>query len=139
MTRPPAGLLENSTTMKNPNLAIVNQFVAAVTAGDADTLKALCADQFELHEGSGLTFAGVYAGSDGFLKFLGIFAETLDIERMELLRSYVSDDDDYVISEMELVATIRATGKPFASTLLERWKFRDGKVLSIKPHYFNAM
>lgn len=127
------------TMSKNPNLAIVDRFVSAVFSGDGETLKALCDPQFELHEGSGLSFAGTYKGGEGFLEFLGIFGGTFEIERLEPLRSYVTDDPDYVICEMELVAKVRATGAIFASSLLERWRFRDGRVLEIKPHYFNAM
>jgi ketosteroid isomerase-like protein len=124
---------------KNPNLEIVERFVSAVFAGDAATLAALCDPAFELHEGSGLSFAGTYAGAQGFLGFLGLFGETLEIARLEPIRSYVTDDPDYVICEMELAATVRATGAAFASSLLERWRFREGRVLEIKPHYFNAM
>ncbi len=123
----------------NANLAVLERFVAAVFAGDADTILSLCDPDFVLEEGSGLSFAGTYPGGEGFLRFFGIFNETLDIERMETLRIYTTQDPDFVVTEMELRATVRATGKPFESSLLERWHFRDGKVLSVKPHYFNAM
>lgn len=123
----------------NPNLAVLQRFVEAVFGGDGETLKSLCHPDFLLHEGSGLLFAGTYPGGDGFLRFLEIFGTTLDIERLETLRIYQADAPDYVISEMELRATVRSTGATFESSLLERWTFRDGKVIEIKPHYFNAM
>lgn len=123
----------------NPNLAVLERFTGAVAAGDGETVKALCAPGFELHEGSGLSFAGTYAGGEGFLEFLGVFVGALEIERLETTRIYQSDDPDFVIAEMELRATVRATGKVFESSLLERWRFADGKVAEIKPHYFNAM
>lgn len=123
----------------NPNLAVLERFVGAVLAGDGDTLKSLCHPNFRLYEGSGLAFAGTYSGGSGFLAFLEIFSTTLDIERLETLRIYQAHDPDYVIAEMELRAVARATGKTFESSLLERWNFQEGKVLEIKPHYFNAM
>lgn len=123
----------------NPNLAVIERFVAAVFAGDGDTIRSLCHPEFLLHEGSGLDFAGTYPGGDGFLGFLEVFGATLDIERLETLRIYQAEDLDYVIAEMELRATVRETGQIFESSLLERWHFRDGKVVEIKPHYFNAM
>jgi ketosteroid isomerase-like protein len=123
----------------NANLAVLERFTGAVMAGDGETVKSLCDPAFELHEGSGLSFAGTYHGCDGFLAFLGVFMETLEIERLETLRTYRSDDPDFVIAEMELRATVRETGKVFESSLLERWHFRGGKVVEIKPHYFNAM
>jgi ketosteroid isomerase-like protein len=123
----------------NPNLAVLQSFTGAVATGDGETVLALCTPDFELHEGSGLTFAGTYRGGAGFLEFLGIFMGALEIERLETTRVYQSDDPDYVIAEMELRAVVRATGKVFESSLLERWRFQDGKVAAITPHYFNAM
>ena len=123
----------------NANLAIMERFVTAVFAGDSDTILSLCDPDFMLEQGSGLSFAGTYAGGEGFLRFLGIFNETFDIGQMETQRIYTTQDPDNVVTEMELRATVRATGKSFDTTLLERWQFRGGKVLSVKPHYFNAM
>jgi ketosteroid isomerase-like protein len=130
---------ENRKMPENPNLAVIDRFVTAVFAGDSATILSLCDPDFVLHEGSGLSFGGSYAGGEGFLSFLGLFGETLDIARLEPTRTYLTADPDWIVCEFELEATIRATGQAFASSLLERWQFRDGKVLEIKPHYFNAM
>ena len=123
----------------NPNLRIQEQFVSAVLAGDADTIRSLCAPEFELHEGSGLPFAGTYRGADGFLKFLGVFNDTFDIEELAPVRIFTTDDPDWLIGELNLRATLRANQKRFESSLLEMWQFSNGKVVSIKPHYFNAV
>jgi ketosteroid isomerase-like protein len=124
---------------ENPNRAIIDRFVGAVFAGDSDTVLALCDADFALLEGSGLSFGGTYRGGEGFLAFLGLFNETLDIARLEPIATYLTDDPDRIVCEFELEATVRATGKRFASSLLERWRFRDGKIIEIKPHYFDAM
>jgi uncharacterized protein len=124
---------------KSRNIHIQEQFVAAVFAGDPDTVRTLADPGFELHEGSGLPFAGTYRGAEGFLKFLGIFNQTFDIERLEPTRSYESQDPDWIAFEFDLRATVRNTGQLFESTLIEIWRFKDGKVLSIKPHYFNSL
>ena len=123
----------------NSNLRIQEQFVSAVLAGDADTIRSLCAPEFELHEGSGLPFAGTYRGADGFLKFLGVFNDTFDIEELAPVRIFTTDDPDWLIGELNLRATLRANQKRFESSLLEMWQFSNGKVVSIKPHYFNAV
>lgn len=120
------------------NVEIKDRFVAAVMAGDQDTISALADPGFELHEGSGMPFAGVYRGAEGFLRFLGIFFETLDIERLEPIRTYRTEDPDFIACEFEVRGTFRSTGKIFESSLVEIWRFRDGKVLSIKAHYFNS-
>jgi uncharacterized protein len=121
------------------NTQVKQQFVAAVFAGDAATIRALADPGFELHEGTGLPFTGTYRGAEGFLQFLGIFSRTFDIERLEPIRSYESPDPDCMAFEFDLRATVRDTGQLFESTLIEVWNFKDGKVLSIKPHYFNSL
>jgi ketosteroid isomerase-like protein len=123
----------------NPNLRIQEQFVAAVFAGDADTIRSLCAPELELHQGSGLPYAGTYRGAEGFLEFLGVFNDTFEIEQLAPVRTYTTDDPDWLVGELMIRATVRASGKPFASSLLEMWQFKDGKVVSIRPHYFNAV
>lgn len=120
----------------NPNVAIMERFVAAVLSGDMATVGALCAPDMELHQGSGMPYAGTFTGADGFAQFLGIFGDTFDIERLEPVRSYTCDDPDYVVCEIEMAATVKASGKRFETSLLEQWRFRDGKVVTIKPHYF---
>jgi ketosteroid isomerase-like protein len=123
----------------NPNLRIQEQFVTAVFAGDADTIRSLCAPEFELHEGSGLPFAGTFRGAEGFLEFLGVFNDAFDIEYLTPVRTYVSDDPDWLVGELNLRARLRADGKLFESSLVEIWQFKNGKVVGIKPHYFNAV
>ena len=123
----------------NPNIIIQERFVAAVFAGDSAAIEALAAPAFELHEGSGLPFSGVYGGAQGFLDFLGIFMATFEIDRLAPVRTYRTDDPDFLACEFDLRAIVRATGAVFESTLVELWSFRQGKVVSIKPHYFNAL
>lgn len=123
---------------ENPNLAVQQAFVTAVFAGAAATIHALAAPDFELLEGSGLPFAGVYRGAEGFLEFLSVFAATFEIERLAPVRSFMSDDPDRLAFEFDLRGIHRATGEVFESSLIELWNFRGGQVVSIKPHYFNV-
>jgi ketosteroid isomerase-like protein len=122
----------------NRNLLVQQQFVAAVFAGDADAIRALAAPEFELVEGSGMPFAGTYRGAEGFLEFLGVFNDTFDLEYLRPVRHFASDDPDRMAFEFDLRGVDRATGAPFDSSLIEAWTFRGGKVVAIKPHYFNV-
>ena len=119
------------------NTEVQQRFVAAVCAGDAVTLTALCHADFALEQGAAMPYAGIYRGADGFLTFLGIFGETYDIEKLEPVRTYTCSDPDWLVSEFELVAVVKASGQRYVTTLLERWQFSEGKVLNIKPHYFD--
>lgn len=126
------------TNPLNPNLAIQERFVTAVFAGDAATIHALCTDDFELIEGSGLPFAGTSKEAGGFLAFLELFGAAFEIERLEPVRSYTSDDPDWLAFEFDLAGVERATGQRFESSLDELWTFAEGRVRTIRPHYFNV-
>jgi ketosteroid isomerase-like protein len=123
----------------NANLELQHRFVSAVFAGDDATIRSLCHPEFELLQGAGMAFAGSYRGADGFLEFLRIFNETLEIERLEPVRTFLCDDPDRIVTQFEVSATVRSSGERFDSGMLELWTFRDGKVLGCKAHYFNAM
>lgn len=122
----------------NPNLATMQAFMNAALSGDAETLRSLCHPDFVLEEGSGMPFAGTFSGADGFLAFLGVFMDTFAIERFDAVRAYECGDPDFLASEMELVSTLKSNGQRYDSSLVEIWRFRDGKVISVKPHYFHS-
>ena len=65
-----------------------------------------------------------------------IGADALDIEKLEPVRSYLCDDPDWLVSEFDLIATVKTTGQRYETTLLERWQFSEGKVITVLPHYF---
>ena len=120
----------------NPNLDIQQRFVAAVFAGDAATLTELCDADFVLEQAASMPYGGTYRGAEGFLQFLGIFGETLEIEKLDTTRVYQAEDPDWLVSEFDLRAVVKASGQIYETTMLERWQFRGGKVVSIKPHYY---
>jgi ketosteroid isomerase-like protein len=126
------------TFLDHPNAIVKQQFVAAVFAGDFDTIRRLAHADFELHEGSGMPFAGVYRGAAGFIEFLGVFAAAFDIKRLEEACAYASDDPDRMAFQFELEAILPSSGAAFSSSLVETWQFRDGKVAKITAHYFNS-
>lgn len=120
------------------NRAVQARFAAAVLGGDIPTVLSLCAPDLRLEQGNAMPYAGTWHGPEGFLEFLGIFAATLDIASLDTVRVYQADDPDWLVCEFALVATVRATGEPYVTSLLESWHFRNGQVAAIKPHYFHA-
>ena len=121
----------------NPNLAVQQSFVAAVFAGDAATLTRLCHADFVLEQAESMPYPGSFRGAEGFLRFLGIFGATFEIEKLETVRVYQTDDPDWLVTEFDLRGVAKATGHIYETTMLERWQFSGGKVVNIKPHYFD--
>ena len=121
----------------NPNLALQERFVAAALGGDTATLRELADPAMLLSQGAGMPYVGAYHGAEGFLEFFGIFANTLNIEALDQVRVYEASDPEFLVSEFELRSTLKATGARYDTTLMERWQFSGGKVVDIKPHYFD--
>jgi ketosteroid isomerase-like protein len=126
------------TGFEHPHLTIKTQFVAAVFAGDHDTIRQLAHHDFELHEGSGTPFAGIHRGAEGFIRFLDIFLATFDIKRFEETGSFASGNPDRMAFQFELDAVLRNSGKAFSSSLVEIWHFKDHRVEKIVAHYLHA-
>jgi ketosteroid isomerase-like protein len=129
---------QDETMTQNPNLAVQSRFVSAVFAGDRQTILDLAHEEFQLHEGSGMPFAGTFHGGEGFWEFLGIFNETFELEYLTPTETFQSADPDRIAFEFALRGKLRTTGELFDSTLIEVWEFCSGKVRRIKPHYFNS-
>jgi uncharacterized protein len=121
---------------ENPNLAVQARFAAAVMAGDVATLKELSHPEMVLTQGQGTPYAGTYLGASGFLEFLGKFAAALDLESIDTTRIFQSETGA-LVCEFDLKSTLKASGARYDTTLMELWEFKDGKVITIRPHYFD--
>jgi ketosteroid isomerase-like protein len=123
-------------SMSTENIAIMDRFVAAVLAGELNKLPELIDNDFELVHSSTVPYAGIYKGSAGFMRFLDIFMNSYDIERLEPVETFASPTGAVVV-ELAFLGKFKSSGKPIDTTILEKWEFRGGKVVRIKPHYFD--
>jgi ketosteroid isomerase-like protein len=123
--------------MANPNLAVAEKWTKAVYAGDQDTLRGLADKDFVLKQDRALPYGGEYKGVEGFLSFLGAFMKTFEIEALQQTRALTSEaDPDTVAFEFAFKGKELKGGTKFDTTLIERWTFKNGKVVSITPHWF---
>lgn len=123
--------------MSNDNAALKDRFVAAVFAGDHDTLRALAHEEFELWQNPALPYGQVYKGADGFLAFLDAFMATYEIETLDNTRNFASPDGG-VVCEFVFKGKVVASQKAFDTKLIEVWDFRDGKVLRVVTYWFET-
>jgi ketosteroid isomerase-like protein len=124
--------------MANPNVAVSERFTKALYASDQETIRALLAPDFVLRQDKALPYGGEYKGADGFLTFMAAFMKTYEIEALEQKHTFLTDDPDTVIFEFAFRGTQLVANVKFDTTLLEYWKFRNGKIVSITPHWFEV-
>lgn len=122
--------------MSADNQAVMQQFLDAVLGGKPELLDPLIHADFELLHASTVPYAGVYQGAEGFLRFLGIFMGTFDDLTLETGETFAAPSGA-LICEIVLTGTYKCSGKRVRTSMLEKWEFADGKVLRIKPHYFD--
>ena len=118
------------------NLEIADRLQASVFAGDHEAVRAIIHPDFELRQAKRIPYCEEYKGYDGFMRFLANFMGYYDISMLERIGSYFADDGTIVV-EFHMVATARSSGDKVDTTMLEKWEFKDGKVIGVTPHYFD--
>jgi ketosteroid isomerase-like protein len=113
------------------------RFLAATRAGDRAQLTEMLHPDFELEEAAGLPYGGLYHGVDGWLALGGAVVAAWRSFRMELLE-FVAETDDSLVVRLAISGRSRKTDRPFESTVLELWRFKDDRLHRIHPYYFDT-
>ncbi len=121
--------------MSRDNEALLDRWLAAVFGGDRAALAGMMDPEFELRQAAGLPYGGVLKGPAGFDHFWQSFGETFEIEALDAVDRFFSACGDIVL-KFRFRGRLKASGKAFDTTILESFSFRDGKLLSIAPHWF---
>ncbi|MBX3509556.1 MAG: nuclear transport factor 2 family protein [Hyphomonadaceae bacterium] len=111
--------------------------MAATRTGDKVTLAALVHPDFELIEPSGVPYEGTYRGVDGWRKLARAVVEAWEDFQVEPI-AFPGESTDTFTVHLKLSGKSRKTGRPFSMSVLELWKFRDGKLIELCPHYFDT-
>jgi ketosteroid isomerase-like protein len=119
------------------NRAVQRAFQAALFARDFGKLAQYVDLEFELIEPAGLPIGGTYRGIEGFMRFWEAVPKYMKIHSNEFKHTYITDDPNRVVQEFVVKGTVIATGEEFESPVFDRFVFRNGKILSISPFYFN--
>lgn len=120
------------------NRLCLERFYAAVVGGDHVAAESLLHAEFTVHEAGGLPYAGVYKGPRAwwqlFARISGIWLD-LKIENLDLIGE---PDGELFGWYMRMSGRSAATGKPFATTIFERWVVKGGKLMEVRPHYWDT-
>jgi ketosteroid isomerase-like protein len=113
------------------------RFMAATRSDDEVALSELLHPDFLLEEPSGLPYSGTYHGVSGWRTLARAVVSAWSKFRIEPLE-YPAESKDSLVVRFAISGRSRKTGKPFESTVLELWRFKDGKLWRILPHYFDT-
>lgn len=118
------------------NIEVVKEFFRLVEANDVQgAQKDFNFDVFELHESPGLPYGGVWHGQAAFNRFMALIYDTwkpLEVEILDFLAG-----GEWVCAYQMLLGTGK-TGLQFSTTVAEMWRVRDGKIIELRPHYWDT-
>jgi ketosteroid isomerase-like protein len=121
------------------NKAALHRIIAAYAIGDlTPMLSALHPDVVWTSHGppDQLRFAGKHVGRDNCLAGLSLMAADFALHSYEVVELVAEGDIVWMQARLE---TSRRTGGPrHVIDVANRWRFRDGKVMSITEYYDSA-
>ncbi len=111
--------------------------MAATRTGDKAALAEMVHPDFELIEPTGVPYEGTFRGLDGWRKLARAVVEAWEDFKVEPI-AFPGESESTFVVHLRLSGRSRKTGNPFDMSVLELWSFRDGKLVSISPHYFDT-
>jgi ketosteroid isomerase-like protein len=129
--------MPSSDNIREKNVSIVHGALANAKAGKLDQVEPLFPDEFVLYESEGLPFGGIYRGWKGYVEVLDklkvFFAESKHVDR-----EFLAIDDTRVLVHFTLDAKIAKNGQHFQMPIAAIWELKDGKIVSIRPFFFDT-
>jgi ketosteroid isomerase-like protein len=120
------------TSQVSSQREIVQALYRLCAQGDWASAEALLTEDFFVIEADSLPFAGVYRGRGGLRQIYEIVFGSLDIAAAEIHE--ITTGEEYAVTLLDMVL---AGDPPVRVPITEVFRFRDGKVCEIRPHYFD--
>jgi uncharacterized protein len=106
-------------------------------SGDRAAMEGMLHADFEVLEAAGLPYAGSYRGIDGWLQLCSAVVGTWSQFKLKFIE-YAGEYENNLVIRFGISGRSRKTGNSFESTVMELWKFKDDKLISILPYYFDT-
>ena len=116
-------------------LECVSAWSSAMAAQDSDAMNELLHQDFKLIEPEGLSYRGVYEGQSGWWAFWDNFGKTWTDISIADQKVFAGQSHEECAIMMNLSGRSVKSGKAFQTSLMEYWRFKDGKILEMHPHY----
>jgi ketosteroid isomerase-like protein len=101
----------------------------AMNRRDFEELAAITAPDFELDLSARVFNPATYRGLEGVRQFLSELEDLWQLERLEVERMLVHDDEALVIVTIKLLG--RGSGLPMDNRVAHRWWMQDGRLLRL--------
>jgi ketosteroid isomerase-like protein len=116
----------------------IKRLLTALQSVDAEHLRELCHPDFTVEEAESLPYAGIYKGFEGLCQVAEqMYKSWAECKITTLSVIGEPSGDDFVLLQRMHGLTLR-NRRPFEMTILEMYSFRDGRLIRIKPYYWDT-
>ena len=122
--------------MARSNREIVQAVFDASAKEDWNTVKSLLDDDIQVFEADSLPYAGVFKGPDNFIKLNQTVFNTWADANHRI--DHIVADGEHVVILGNMEGRGKETGQAFSVPLAAVWRLRDGKVVEVRPFYFDT-
>jgi len=123
-------------TQEDTNLALVKKAYDMLGKNDIPGFFALFAADAELHEAPSLPYGGVYRGLAAVQRGSKLVFNAWKDFTYEVLQ--YTAGGDLVIVHVMICGVGKNTGKSFSMPIAELWRVKDGKVVELRPFYYDT-
>lgn len=116
-------------------IKIAKRLYASAVAENWEEFEKCVHPDFVVRESAALPYAGIYKGVEGFRGLVRtVFTR---FHRLNAEPGNYMEGDDYVAAIVSLRGKGKQTGGNFETSVVELFRFKDGKVIEISPYYWD--
>lgn len=125
--------------MIDSNIEVLRSLYDAIAVGNlAKVLTLIDHERLEIREPESLPYGGIYRGVEGFTQCASKLANCWVNVTFRDLSFTASSTEEAVIASFTLMATARPTGMKVSFAVIELVRFANGKIIMIKPFYWDT-
>lgn len=118
--------------------AVTTYYDCLFKKGDFKTMATLIADGAAYNQAEGLPYGGRYVGFANWIKMFTQAGSLFDLT-IEKEPTYFSNaEKDGVIMRFTIKCTAKKSGKIMSMPIAEHFELSDGKIIAIRPFYFDT-
>jgi ketosteroid isomerase-like protein len=126
------GSLDQAAT----NIEKVRQAYVNLDSGNVDGFFADFAEDVVAYEADGLPYAGVFKSLSECRRLFNEMMTAWSHVQWDVKE--FAGGGDIVVVAFDATFTARKSGKTFKMPILELWRFREGKVVELRPFYYDT-
>ena len=120
------------------NESRIDRLLASLKSGDATRIKALCHPEMLVEDPESLPYGGAYRGFAGMCEVAGKLFTAIEDWKCETERVIGDPDGDDFVLVQRMTGIAAGSRRPVDMSILERYTFRDGLLVSIRPYYWDT-